>query len=221
MQFQMLQYKRNQIEEAISGVLEPRSPEPTSELRTRLKRLLETDRALGRVPRCADPERANFAFYGAEAPGSGVEVWFSEYEAFALLNGLRLMGHGWPQGFAVSVMRRVRSELEKQHARILKQDPKWLFDQEAIRRNAKEGDLAFDNADPVLLTIVSKSGAAPNEQGEPHRCGICRGPNEAMKFVWQAHAGAGAWTMFELVNVAHRLSKELARTEPRRRGRSR
>jgi hypothetical protein len=102
----MLQYKRNQIEEAISGVLEPRSPEPTSELRTRLKRLLETDRALGRVPRCADPERANFAFYSAEAPGSGVEVWFSEYEAFALLNGLRLMGHGWPQGFAVSVMRR-------------------------------------------------------------------------------------------------------------------
>jgi len=46
MQFQMLQYKRNQIEEAISGVLEPRSLEPTSELRTRLKRLLETDRTV-------------------------------------------------------------------------------------------------------------------------------------------------------------------------------
>jgi predicted DNA-binding transcriptional regulator YafY len=53
-----------------------------------------------------------------------VEVWFSEYEAFALLNGLRLMAHGWPQGVAVTLMRRVRSELEKQHARILNQDLK-------------------------------------------------------------------------------------------------
>jgi hypothetical protein len=110
----MLGYKRNQIEAAISGVLEPRSPEPTTELRTRLKRLLETDRALGRAPRSNDPARAHYAFYSADSPGSGVEVWFSAYEAFALLNGLRLMAHGWPQGFAVSVMRRARAELEKE-----------------------------------------------------------------------------------------------------------
>ena len=118
----MSEYKRNQIEEAISNVLEPRSQAPSSDLRTRLKRLLETDRALGRAPRSVDPERANYAFYSVEAPGSGVEIWFSKYEAFALMNGLRLMAHGWPQGFAVSVMRRVRPELEKEHVRILKQD---------------------------------------------------------------------------------------------------
>jgi hypothetical protein len=217
--FQMPEYKRNQIEEAISRVLEPRSQKPTAEMRTRLKRLLETDRALGRVPRSINPERANYAFYSAEAPGSGVEVWFSEYEAFALLNGLRLMAHGWPQGFAASVMRRVRPELERQHARILKQDAKPLFDQEAIRRNAKAGDMAFDNTDPVLLTIVSTSGVAPNEQGEPHRCAICRGPQEAMKFAWEASTGAGAWTMFELATVAHKFSNALGRTEPRHRGR--
>jgi hypothetical protein len=138
MGFPMPKYKRNQVEEAISRVLEPRSREPTAALRTRLKRLLETDRALGLVPRSADPEQANFAFYSSEAPGSGVEVWFSDYEAFALLNGLRLMGHGWPQSFAVSVMRRVRRELEKEHAHILNQDPGKLFDQDAIRRAAKE-----------------------------------------------------------------------------------
>jgi hypothetical protein len=214
----MPDYKRNQVEEAISGVLEPRSQEPTAELRTRLKRLLETDRALGRVPRSADPERANYAFYSAEAPGSGVEVWFSEYEAFALLNGLRLMGHGWPQGFAVSVMRRVRPELEKQHARTLKQDPTTLFDREAIRRNAREGDMAFNNTDPVLLTIVSKSGLTPDEQREPQACAVCRGAREAMQFAWGVGKGTGAWTMFELVNVAHDLSKALACTEPRHRG---
>jgi hypothetical protein len=213
----MAGYKRNQLEEAISAVLEPRSQEPTSELRTRLKRLLETDRVLGRSPRSADPERANYAFYSADAPGSGVEVWFSEYEAFALLNGLGLMQHGWPQGFAVSVMRRVRPDLEKEHARILSQDPKVLFDSEAIRQNAQEGDMALDNVDPVFLTIVSKAGRAPNEQGEPLGCAIFRGIDKALAFIRKERALA--WTMFELATLAHRLSAKLAKTEPRRRGR--
>jgi hypothetical protein len=215
----MPEYKRNQVEEAISSVLEPRSTEPTTELRTRLKRLLETDRALGRVLRSADPERANYAFYSADPPGSGVEVWFSAYEAFALLNGLNLMRHGWPQGFAVSVMRRVRPELEKQYARILKQDPKSLFDQEAIRRNAREGDMAFNNIDPVLLTIVSKSGVSLTDQQEPLACAVCRGPTEATRFAWKASGGAGGWTMFDVVGVAHSLAESLSHTEPRSRGR--
>ena len=30
-----------------------------------------------------------------------------------------------------------------------------------------------------------------------------------------------AWTMFEVVNAAHRLSQALSRTKPRRRGRGR
>ena len=215
----MLQFKRNQVEEAISGVLEPQSEHPSPQLRTRLKRLLETDRALGHVPRSPDPERAHYAFYSASAPGSGVEVWFSEYEAFALLNGLRLMAHGWPQGVTVTLMRCVRFELEQQHARILTQDPKWLFDEEAIRRNAKAGDMAFDNVDPVLLIIVSNAGTIPNEQGELRACGIRRGAHDAVQFAWKAGGGTGAWTMFDVVGVAHRLSIELVRTEPRRRGR--
>jgi hypothetical protein len=215
----MLQYKRNQVEEAVSGVLEPKSHGPTSELRTRLKRLLETDRALGRTARSSDPELANYAFYSADPPGSGVEVWFSEYEAFALLNGLRLMGHSWPQGFAVSVLRRVRVDLEMQHARILKLDRKSLFDQEAIRRNAKEGDMAFGNTAPVLLTIVSKAGEAPNAQREPLGCSICEGPGEAMKWVWEMSKGSHGFTMFELANVAHALAMRLALTEPHHRGR--
>jgi hypothetical protein len=213
-------FKRNQVEEAISGVLEPQLEQPSPQLRTRLKRLLEADRALGCVPRAPDPERAHYAFYSADAPGSGVEVWFSEYEAFALLNGLRLMAHGWPQGVAVTLMRRVRSDLEQQHARILKQDPKILFDEEEIRRNAKEGDMAFDNIDPVLLTIVSKTGTTPDEQGGLRDCAVCRGPQVAMQFALKAGGGTGAYTLFDVVGAAHRLSRELARTEPRRRGRS-
>jgi hypothetical protein len=208
-------FKRNQVEEAISRVLELPSPEPTSDLRTRLKRLLDTDRALGRDRRSNDPNLAHYAFYSDEAPGSGTEVWFSEYESFALLNGLRLLGHAWPQAFAVSVLRQVRPELEDQHARIRKQDPKSLFDPTEIVRNARPGAMAFDNTDPVLLTIVSNG--APSEHGESIPCAVCRGEAAAMKFA-REH-GAGAWTMFELATIAHQLSKELAETEPVRRGR--
>jgi hypothetical protein len=214
----MLAYKRNQVEEGICRVVEPDAGEPTPELRTRLKRLLDTDRALGRSPRSSDPEDANFAFYSDEAPGSGVEVWFSEYEAFALLTGLRLMDHEWPQGFAVSVMRRVRPQLEKEHARILKQDAKKLFDQDEIRRAARAGDMAVDNIDPVFLTILSRQDPSNNRAVE---CSIRRGVKQAWEFVWKEHErlGPGAVTMFELATTTYRLSQELARTEPRRRGR--
>ena len=51
-------FKRNQVEEAISGVLEPQLEQPSPQLRTRLKRLLEADRALGSVPRAPDPDRS-------------------------------------------------------------------------------------------------------------------------------------------------------------------
>jgi hypothetical protein len=217
----MLAFKRNQVEEAISRVLEPNSGEPTAELCTRVKRLLDTDRALGRSPKSTDAEEANYAFYSNNPPGSGTEVWFSEYEAFALLTGLRLMKHEWPQSFAVSVMRRVRPELERQHARIMKLDPEKLFDQEEIRRNARPGGLAFDNNDPVLLTIASKPGSASNDEPQSMECSISRGPSQAGEFMRSAlgRLGGGAATMFEVTTVAHILSRELAKTEPRRRGR--
>lgn len=212
----MLEYKRNQVEEAISHLLEPNSLKPTQGLQTKVKRLLEADRAL---QASAGPDGGAFAFFSAEPPGRGVEIWFSSYEAFALLTGLRLMAHGWPQGQAVSVMRNVRSALEAEHRRILLQDPNWLFDQEAIRKNARPGDHAFDNQDPVLLTIVSGSADRSGQQGAPHMCRICRGPAAAHAFFQEVTAMSGALTMFELATLAHRLARELAKTEPRSRGR--
>jgi hypothetical protein len=212
----MLEYKRNQVEEAISHLLEPKSLQPTQGLRTKVKRLLEADRAL------QSSEAANggdFAFFSAEPPGRGVEIWFSSYEAFALLTGLRLMGHGWPQGQAVSVMRTVRSSLEEEHGRILLQDPNWLFDQEAIRKNARAGDHAFDNQDPVLLTIVSGAVDRSGQRGTSPICKICRGPAAAHAFFQEVSGMSGALTMFELTTLAHRLAWELAKTEPRARGR--
>jgi len=55
--------------------------------------LLELDRSIGRNLRSNDAEEANFGFFSEEAPGTGAVVLFSEYDAFALLNGLRTMEH--------------------------------------------------------------------------------------------------------------------------------
>jgi hypothetical protein len=159
-------------------VLEPGSAKASPEMRTRLKRLLETDRSFGRNRRSPDPERANFAFHSTDSPGRGLENWFTGYEAFALLTGLRLMRHGWPQGLAVAALRRVKPNLERHHARILQQDPNGLFDADRIRQQAKPGALAVSNSDPVFLVINSK-GEKRHWGANP--AAICRGQAELMR----------------------------------------
>ena len=66
----MLRYKRNQVEEAIAAALDRDVPMAAlPNLRIRIKRLLETDRAL--ASRATHSRRA-YAFYTGEAPGSGL-----------------------------------------------------------------------------------------------------------------------------------------------------
>jgi hypothetical protein len=71
-----MSYKRNQIEKAIARVFDQNCETPSSELRTRIKRLLELDRSIGRKVRSKDPEEANFAFFSEEAPGTGAVILF-------------------------------------------------------------------------------------------------------------------------------------------------
>src|SRR5690349_20636106 len=156
-------FKRNQVEEAIARVLDSGSAKPNSELRTRLRRLLETDRGLGRSKRSPDLELANFAFFGMDPRGRGVENWFSGYEAFALLTGLRLMRQAWPQGLVVAVLRRVKPDLERHHARILGQDPTTFLNKHQFRQQARPGALAVSNTDPVFLVL--------NLQGQENQAG--------------------------------------------------
>jgi hypothetical protein len=212
-----MSYKRNQVEEAIARIFVPNSPKARSELRTRIKRLLDLDRSIGRKLRSKNPEEANFGFFSEEAPGTGADILFSKYEAFALLNGMRIMEHGWPQGFAVSIMRRVRHDLEREHARILRQRPDKLFDQQAIRARARPGDIAVDNTDPVFLTLASKTQRTPNEGQRDPLSAVCQGFEKVGEF--SRDVGASSVTTFEVATLAHRLHQELMKTEPRRRGR--
>jgi class 3 adenylate cyclase len=50
-----MSYKRNQIEEAIARISVSNYQKPPSELRTRIKRLLELDRSMGRKLRSLTP----------------------------------------------------------------------------------------------------------------------------------------------------------------------
>ena len=219
-----MRLKRNQVEQALAAVLRRNvDRDAAPDLRVRMKRLLETDRALGREIGSDDPERGSFAFYTDEAPGSGIEVWFSAYEAFALLVALRLLGHGWPQRTVVRIMRRVRPALEIEHQRILSQDPRQLFDPDEVLRRARPGMMAVDNIDPVFLAIVTPEQSDErnvDEPGSTDSFAVCRGEAELMAFMRQEAPPGMATTIFELVNSAHHLAHHLAQSQPSKRGRS-
>jgi hypothetical protein len=209
-----MSYKRNQVEEAILRMSEPDLARPSSQTRTRLKRLLDTDRRLGRTKHSTHPERASFAFYTTDAPGRGVELWFSQYEAFALLLGLNLMRHSWPQRLVVTVLRRVRPELEKLHAYVMTQDRSVLFDERMIRQQAKAGSRAVGTTKPVFLAISGER--TPRSGSNP--VAICHGDKQLTAFIHAQELGQTS-TIVELVTAMHALSCELDKTKPSKRGR--
>lgn len=122
-------YKRNQLEEAIASTLKVEDAR-MSDLKLKMKRLLVTDRQLGRGRQSAADRR--YAFFSHKPLGSGVEVMFSGYEAFALMAALILLGHGMPQAKVVSILREVRADLEAAHRDTLHKDREELFDPQKI-----------------------------------------------------------------------------------------
>jgi hypothetical protein len=207
----MQSYKRNQVEEAIFRTLGAQG-ERAEEVRFRLKRLLVADRQV-------QLGGQRYAFFDQEPPGSGVEVMFSAYEAFALLAAVILLEHGLPQATVVKVMRQVRSDFEAAHVRVMETDPKKLFDQKAVLAQAKPGSMAVDNTDPVFLAIARLTGSSVESATRP-AAAVCRGQNELMAFMKRrSQVGLGA-TFFEFVGLMHKLAHNLSRTRPVRRGRA-
>jgi hypothetical protein len=213
-----MDYKRNQIEEAIFRTFGARE-ERRNELRFRIKRLLVTDRRLGRDVKSAREEYRHYGFFGQEPPGSGTEIMFSAYEAFALLAGVMLLEHGLPQARVVKVMRLVRRAFERAHSDILKKDPAGLFDKDAILANAREGMIYVNNTDPVFLVFVRVTASSVDEQDGGTAVAVCRGQAELQSFI-KRHSvpGTGA-TFFEFVSLMHALAAHLSQTLPVKRGR--
>jgi hypothetical protein len=210
-------FKRNQVEEAISRAIDPTAEKPSTDLLNRLKRLLDTDRSLGRSAKSMDPEKATYAFFSQDAAGSGIEVRFQEYEAFALLIGWRFLKHGFPQQKAVLALRRMRRPLEQEHARIMQLDPNALFDQQRIRAAARPGQLYLNNTAPVFLVICSnEEDIAKTDERSIKSVTICRNEADLMRLI-KSHFGLN--TILELVGTSHVLHDCLLRTPPSQRGR--
>jgi hypothetical protein len=215
-------YKRNQVEEAIATALGRSGEEAVSELRIRIKRLLDADRTLGREITGRGPGEP-YAFYTGKAPGSGLEVWFSPYEAFALIIGLLLLRHGWPQRMVVRIMRLARPTLEPEHARILSLPPETLFDQAEVIKRARPGMISVDVTDPVFLAIATREGAEHEKadlESPPHAVSVCRGHEGLMSFMRQSAPIGMSMTSSEVAGPAHILAHHLQQTKPRARGRT-
>jgi hypothetical protein len=207
----MKTFKRNQIEEAISAVLTGSSAPPSAEMRTRSKRLLNADRSLMRSGGSDKAEQTNYAFYSDDAPGKGVEVEFSEYEAFALMTALRVLLHNWPQSFAVNIMRKIRPELEKRHLSFVRNNASAKTE-----KSARAGNLGLGNTDPVFLMIISDPAASSTVGVEPI-IRICS-QDEAFRLTMKKPGLSSSW--LELITPAQALRAQLLKTEPRKRGRS-
>ncbi len=210
----MKQYKRNQIEEAISHLFGEKSAKPSSGLLTRIKRLLDLDRSLPRNSRSKRPELANYAFYSSDSPGKGAEVSFSEYEAFAVLIGLQMLNHNWPQKFAVKTLRRHRHDLECRHRNILSLDIEELFDEEQIRVHAQPGSLAVNTASSMFLLIWSDQRLAE----DPAPSAGVFNQQEAFAVTTAKEGRSSTW--LELTRPARSLADQLSSSLPRKRGRS-
>jgi hypothetical protein len=214
----MARFKRNQVEEAIFRTLGAQG-ERVDELRFRIKRLLVTDRHSGCDAHSEEEGDRHYAFFSQKPPGSGTEVKFSGYEAFALLAATMLLEHGLPQAAVIKVMRQVRARLEIAHAQILKKDPATLFDQQAIRSQAKPGMFVVDNTSPIFLAFVRLTDSSVGDPRGGGAVEVCRGHEELATFLKKHSKPGTGVTFFEFVLLIHSLAANLLQVRPVRRGR--
>lgn len=211
----MRYYKRDQLEEAIIRTLGAK--EATGhDLKLRIKRLLLTDRRLGRGKR-SDQRPDHYAFFGDKPQGSGTDVMFTGFEVFAVLAALLLLRHGIPQAKVVSILRDVRPDLEAAHHEILGKKPEVLFDQQEIQAMSSEGVIAVDSTVPIFLAFVELDIGRGKVQAT---ISVCRGLDELGKFLKQhAVVGSGS-TFFQFTRLMRTLASNLSKTRPVKRGRS-
>ena len=211
-----MRYKRNQVEEAVVRTLGAEGSR-VDELKLRMKRLLVTDRRLGRGKRSDDKAGHSYAFYSQRPQGSGVEVMFSDYEAFALMAAVVVLEHGIPQAKVVSILREIRPDFEVAHRDTLQKDSKELFDPKLVRSMARPGMLDVDNTAPVFLAFVKLDIGKGRMRAF---IAVRRGLDGLGEFL-RDHSipGSGA-THFEFARLIHTLADNLSQARPIKRGRS-
>jgi hypothetical protein len=214
----MIGLKANQVQEAIFRTLGA-DGKRADEIRFRLQRLRAADRNLGRRPRSPNEADRVYAFHGDDRPGTGIDILFTSYEAFALLAAIMLLEHGLPQTTVVKLMRQIRGELQVAHAQTLEMDPSELFDQNGIRAQAKPGMIAFDSIAPVILVFLKLTGSSADSQSAGTIASICRNNLQLGQFMKKYGSPGTGFSIFEFSRLIHLLEESLSQTRAVKRGR--
>jgi hypothetical protein len=147
-------YGRGQVEWALWRSF-TRKPSFTADVpqifRTRIKRLLEIDRALD-LSKQEAPPKSDYAFAPPPIAGTG-ESAYTAVDAFGLAIALDLLDAGFKQAEIVFLMRYLRPELQKRFASLLKLPS--LIDRQ--RHRAQEGFPEYEGyADMRRFVILQK-----------------------------------------------------------------
>jgi hypothetical protein len=205
-------FKLNQVQEAIALTIDRRVV-LRNEQKVRLKRLLLTDRRLGRPPKSRRFGGQHYAFYSDEAPGSGIEVMFTSYEVFAQLTALKLLEHGLPPIRVVEVMTEIRGQLAEAHAQILAKDSSALLDDDTIKAQAKPR-----STDEIFLVTATFPPSSQRDKNGGSAVRICRGQAECMDFLLRQSPAGTAATLFPLARLMISLAENLSQVRPVKRG---
>ena len=125
-----------------------------------------------------------------------------------------MLEHGWPQGFAVSTLRRVRSDLEVAHRRILRTEGRSQF---AVMPDQGPGSLVQTHSRREFFLIVSDSQTEPRSASSKPYARLFRDQETAFRFQLERPGRSCTW--LELVTPALALHRQLQQIEPRKRGR--
>jgi hypothetical protein len=220
-------FTRGQIEWAIAqatGRTVRPDGEPRHDLNMKLKRLLDIDRKKGIDASQAEPEFRRFAFLEGGLPGKGFAISYTRYDAFALLLGLHLLESNVPQMAVIRLLRRIRPELDREHARILGLSPLGAAQMKhGVERRIKEGLLVKEPAKMVFLVLPSGAGAdllyRRGQDDTIKLANIARSRAELVDVVAHLALVSPPVLVFELINRAHQLAWWLERAPLIRRGR--
>jgi hypothetical protein len=211
-------YKRNQIEDAFSALEKGALALSPKEVKSRIKRLLDTDRTRG--AQGTDRTERHYAFFTEDAQGRGVEVQFSAYEVFALRLGLMMLDLGLPQATVVAILRATRSKLERMHRALLRID---IDDMRLLP--PEPGRIAGEVENPVYLVLpVAADARGRIELGQRRTVAIrpariLRGHDALSEFLRKELGHAHSATIMELTMTALRVREALSKTVPLARGR--
>ena len=227
-------YKRSQVEQVIS-MRESRLPDGRIDpaLRSRLKRLLDADRASVSDDQVRAGKR--LAFLDGIKPGAGSEIGYSAYQAFALLTGIRLLQGGLTEGRTVALLQRTRPTLERAFARIAAvprrqlqheyrdpDDPKDIGITALQAEQRVRDGFIVDRPEKMtfLVEVIGKteSDDLSSADAEGASLSVCNYEQLYWRLRYISHIGKTA-VIVELTNAAHQMLYFLPHTTVRKRGR--